>query len=461
LEPFARRAIAIVDLGFGDSGKGLTTDYLTRRFHTTAIVRLGGGAQVGHNVVTPDGRHHCFSQWGAGTFTRSTNTWLGPEFVLHPTALLLEAEHLSSLGVVGPLQRLHIHADALVITPMQQAFCRLRELLRGPRRHGSCGVGVGEVTRDLAAGALVIRARLLRDRLELTRRLRELWEYKRTEWQALEGGELGALPAEALPAESLPAITEESRIFTEPRLLDHWVGEVWPLGERLIIVNDEQYLRELRGQEHIVFEGAQGLLLDKDAGFFPYVTYGSCTFAAADALAKQLGLAEGVAHVGVTRSYAVRHGPGPMPSELRPTPSFVGDAHNVDGAWQGVVRYGWLDKVLLRYAHQVLLPLDALMVTHLDRVANDFAWIERYSIPRDARWLCSETTIPRVNPWDFDARRALTDELGRAGAQPEQLALSARYPGLDYAERIASFLSTRGLLGSFGPRATDVVELSR
>lgn len=460
MEPLSRRAVAVVDLGFGDSGKGLTTDYLVRRFHTTAVVRLGGGAQAGHNVVTPDGRHHCFSQWGAGTFTRNTNTWLGPEFLLHPTALLLEAAHLSSVGVTAPLDRLRIHEDALVITPMQQAFCRLRELARGSNRHGSCGVGIGEVMRDVAAGAPIIRARLLRDRLGLTRKLRELWEYKRSEWQALRDEAQGTSEDHWCEDHALHARDDESRIFTDTRMLDHWVGEVWPLGERLTIVNDADFLRGLRGQSHIVFEGAQGVLLDKDFGFYPYVTYGACTFAAADALAERLGLAEGVAHLGVTRSYAVRHGPGPMPSEHQPTPSFADEKHNTTGPWQGVVRYGWLDKVLLGYASQVLSALDALMVTHLDRVGTDFAWVERYRVPPHATLLRPDGSIARVAPSDLATRELLARELGRAEAVVEPLTLSHRRQGADYAARLAALLEAPKLLGGFGPRATDVVELS-
>ena len=93
----SRRAWIVVDLGFGDAGKGGVTDFLARDQRADLVVRFNGGAQAGHNVVTPDGRHHTFSQFGAGTFA-GVRTALGPAFLLHPLAMVVEAEHLVRAG---------------------------------------------------------------------------------------------------------------------------------------------------------------------------------------------------------------------------------------------------------------------------------------------------------------------------------------------------------------------------
>ncbi|HMB55126.1 MAG TPA: adenylosuccinate synthetase, partial [Thermoanaerobaculia bacterium] len=93
------RATIVVDLGFGDAGKGLLTDHLVRETGATLVVRYNGGAQAGHNVVTAGGRHHTFAQLGSGSFVAGTRTLLGPRVVVHPTALLLEAEALAGRGV--------------------------------------------------------------------------------------------------------------------------------------------------------------------------------------------------------------------------------------------------------------------------------------------------------------------------------------------------------------------------
>ncbi len=143
-----REAHVVVDLGFGDAGKGTITDHLTRARGAHTVVRFNGGAQAGHNVVTDDGRHHTFAQLGAGSFSPGVRTWLSRHVVVHPTALIVEAWHLARSGVADPLSRVTVSAAAKVVTPFHQAATRLRELARGDARHGSCGVGVGEVMRD-------------------------------------------------------------------------------------------------------------------------------------------------------------------------------------------------------------------------------------------------------------------------------------------------------------------------
>ena len=92
------KAFIVVDLGFGDAGKGLMTDYLVRRHQVGLVVRFNGGAQAGHNVVEAGGRQHTFSQLGSGTFVRGVATHLGRAVVVHPTALRVELERLTALG---------------------------------------------------------------------------------------------------------------------------------------------------------------------------------------------------------------------------------------------------------------------------------------------------------------------------------------------------------------------------
>ncbi len=143
------RAFVVVDLGFGDSGKGLLTDFLARRTGASVVVRYNGGAQAGHNVVTSDGRHHTFAQFGAGSFVPGVRTFLSRHVIVHPTALLFEGRALEEKGVGDVFSRLRVSEAARVITPFHQAANRLRELARGEARHGSCGVGVGEIGHAL------------------------------------------------------------------------------------------------------------------------------------------------------------------------------------------------------------------------------------------------------------------------------------------------------------------------
>ena len=142
------RYLSVIGLGFGDCGKGLFTDYLCRTSRAHTVVRFNGGAQAGHNVVLPDGRHHTFSQFSSGTFIEGVHTVLASPVVIHPTALLVENDALRSAGVSDAAGRLLIDARCRVITPFHQAAGRLREIVRGDEAHGSCGVGFGEAVKD-------------------------------------------------------------------------------------------------------------------------------------------------------------------------------------------------------------------------------------------------------------------------------------------------------------------------
>src|SRR5438046_4214128 len=142
-----KRAIITVGLGFGDEGKGAAVDFLTRKYSADLVVRYCGGSQAGHNVQLPDGRRHTFSQFGAGTLVetpRRPRTYLGPNVIIDPPALVREAQHLAELGVVEPARLLTMHPRCLVTTAWLRLVNQCRELARGDAKDGSCGQGMGE-----------------------------------------------------------------------------------------------------------------------------------------------------------------------------------------------------------------------------------------------------------------------------------------------------------------------------
>src|ERR1051326_8263730 len=107
-----KRAIITVGLGFGDEGKGANVDFLARRHEADLVVRYCGGSQEGHNVELSDGRRHTFSQFGAGTLARPSDpprTYLGPNVIIDPSALVREADHLAELGVHDPARLVTVH----------------------------------------------------------------------------------------------------------------------------------------------------------------------------------------------------------------------------------------------------------------------------------------------------------------------------------------------------------------
>ncbi|POM24229.1 Adenylosuccinate synthetase [Actinomadura rubteroloni] len=332
--------VIVVDLGFGDAGKGTVVDRLCATEPVAAVVRFNGGAQAAHNVVTPDGRHHTFAQFGSGTFTPGVRTHLSRFMLVDPLALAAEAAHLASVGVPDALDRLTVDAAALLTTPYHRALNRARETARGAGRHGSCGMGVGETAAyALARPDDAPRAADCRS----PARLRRLLALLRDRYYAEFPGGAPVPPVEDCAAAFLAFGTRVRQV-------------------------DSSFLPELLRSGPVVFEGAQGVLLDENHGFDPYTTWSTTTFANAETLLSEAG-ADAV-RLGVLRAYATRHGPGPFVTEDPALTAALPDPHNGTGPWQGVFRVGHLDEVALRYAIDACGGMDALAVTHLDVAAR-------------------------------------------------------------------------------------------
>jgi adenylosuccinate synthase len=384
--PVTLAAWIVVDLGFGDAGKGSVTDFLVRDHGASLVVRHGGGAQAGHTVVTVAGPHHTFSQLGAGTFVPGVGTHLGPAFLLHPGGLLQEVARLAMVGVPDALARLTVDQRATVITPFQQAAGRLRELQRGAAAHGTCGVGVGEARGDrLHRHDDTLVAGDLRNLAALREPLARQQARKRDELRA------------ALDLDD-PRAAPEALLLRDPtavaRTLEQWA----PLQRALTVLDPGAGRCRIAAAGTVVFEGAQGVLLDQTHGFRPHTTWCDCTATPARALLA--GLDAAVVTLGVTRAFMIRHGPGPLPTEDR----VLDEPHQDTAGWQGPVRGGPLDLVLLRHALARLGGLDGLAVTHLDRVPDPVPVCSRYAGGR-----------PRIEPVP---RRRLLDHIARTLGVP-------------------------------------------
>lgn len=391
-------AVVVVDLGFGDSGKGTVVDFCVRAMGADLVVRFNGGAQAGHNVVTDDGRHHTFAQFGSGTFVPGCRTHLAGSVVVHPGALVVEERHLRRAGIDDGWDRITIAPTALLTTPFHQALGRLRELCR-PRPHGTCGVGVGETV--WAAARSGDPAGPLRARDLLDPSLGERAERVRIAMLEDAGGLSGG-----------GARADAERSLLEDRdIVGRWLASIEPLSSRARLV-----VREPSPFANVVLEGAQGVLLDEDWGFHPHTTWSRTTTAHADAWLATMGVPEqSTVRLGVMRTFMTRHGAGPLPSECEGAElAGLTEPHNADHGWQGRFRRGFPDPVLWRYALRAGGRIDALAVTHLDAIDRVPFAVKDYGGAERALESPPE-------PGDFTARERLSERLSEVEPQLEPL----------------------------------------
>lgn len=449
----------VAGLGYGDETKGSVTDWLVRRTGATTVVRYNGGAQAGHRVVLPDGREHIFSQFGSGTFVPGVRTHLSRFMLVEPIGMLREEEHLQSLGCADAFRRTTIDETAPVITPFHIAANRILELARGVARHGSCGLGIGETVEDLReAGADALCARDLASAAVLQKKLAGVRDRKLAKIRRVLGG-----------------IPEGNDFSCWREILDDndvagwyaWCLERYAEFARHAHIVGGRRLRELLAEGGVVFEGAQGMLLDPAHGFQPHVTKTDITFANANTLLQEAGYDGPRTRVGVIRGYMTRHGNGPLITEDESLSAAIPDARNEENDWQGVFRVGHFDAVAARYALEAIGGADELAVTCLDRlfglpevkVCTKYLAADRDETLGDSRRRIIGRMQVSAKP-DEAQREELTRAL--ALVQPFYGCIGPvrnRVQAYDYAETLGALLGCAPSLLSFGPAAEDKISI--
>ena len=437
----------VLGLGFGDEGKGGCVDFLARHHDARLVVRFNGGAQAGHNVIDPNGQHHCFSQWGSGTFA-GARTLLSRHVLVNPIFAESEARHLESAGVRDPYALLSVERLAPVTTPFHVAANRCRELSRQAASgsvHGSCGMGVGETMEDLVEGRETVWVRDFEDDTPtLKRRLFRIQERKRSE----------VLQLAALDRRS-PRVLQELFVLEDPSIVDAVCASYTKFARKASIVNQDFLERELDAPGHVVFEGAQGVLLDEWWGFHPHTTWSTCTFDNATEIlgAERAGRAR---RIGVLRTFHTRHGAGPFPTENKSMDALSADDNNKRDPWQHDFRTGAFDLLLARYALDVCGGCDGLAFTHLDKLER------RASLPVAIGYYvdgAKMVRIPHRRPNDLQYQ----ERLGRQLAQAQPIYASADLGGeriaMLHVEGLAEMLETPLAIISRGKTAADKITL--
>ena len=332
----------VAGLLYGDEGKGQTVHDLALTHDAKLVVRYNGGPQAGHNVIY-NGRHHTFSQFGAASLLPNVETHLSQFMVFNPMALMNEVRHLSvqtNRSEGDLLASLTVDERALVVTPFHRWVNQLKETARGRDRHGSCGMGIGECVADsiehapevLRAGDLTKDEGTIRNKLTSTYQL----QLKKTDCEIMMG-----------------SIN-----------LDELTAKYKELGARIKVVSPSflsNYFK-LRPYNTVVFEGAQGILLDETYGFAPFHTWSDCTFAKAKLMLRDAGFCGNIMQIGLLRAYTTRHGAGPMVTEDPFLTEYIHDPFNVEGSWQGKFRVGNFDLVAAKYALECAGMIDEVRV---------------------------------------------------------------------------------------------------
>jgi adenylosuccinate synthase len=374
----------VTDLSYGDSGKGTTVDYLARQGHSL-VVRHNGGPQAGHNVVTSDGLHHTFSQFGSGTFA-GASTFLSENMLINPLNMMREYDHLMELGHGDVWARTYIDQNCRIITPWHVAINRLQELARGDHRHGSVGEGVGvAVHQDLSMGPCLYVNELLKTNESLLDQLRLI----RANLIDVYGDLIDDSPTGQI-------MTDRDVFDLLLRRYNSWKSGVRIVGPTALATLMDQH-------EHTIFEGAQGVLLDESYGFHPYTTWSTCTHENA----VKLLAGQDAVRLGVIRTVTTRHGPGPHPTEDGSLAKIWKEPHNGAEGWQGAFRVGHLDLVAHKYAIRACDGVDQIVVTHADH---------RWNKRKDRWWYSSKYDgwrdgIPLPNKGDLVAQELTTEAL--------------------------------------------------
>ncbi len=332
------KSVVVIGAQWGDEGKGKIVDLLTER--ADAVVRFQGGHNAGHTVVI-DGHRTVLHLLPSGILREGVRCLIGNGVVISPPALLAELQALEQSGVAAR-ERLLISAACPLILPYHVELDLAREHARGPAAIGTTGRGIGPAYEDKAA----------------RRALRVEDLYHRERFAAKLGEVLDFHNFQLRHYYKRPTV-DFSQLLDE---LLQQAEQLLPLAGDVAI---ELHRLSARGC-NILFEGAQGTLLDIDHGTYPFVT-SSNTTAGSAATGTGLGPRAFTAILGITKAYTTRVGSGPFPTELFDE---MGELLAKRGAEFGATtgrprRCGWFDVVALRRARDIN-SLTGLCITKLD-----------------------------------------------------------------------------------------------
>ena len=330
--------VVVLGTQWGDEGKGKIVDLLTDK--ASAVVRFQGGHNAGHTLVI-DGEKTVLHLIPSGILRENVQCLIGNGVVLSPHALLKEMKQLEETGV--PVrERLRLSPACPLILPYHIAFDQAREIARGNAKIGTTGRGIGPAYEDKVSRR-GLRLGDLQDREMFAKKLEEVMAYHN--------------------------FMLENYYKVEPVSYEAVLEECFAMAEELLplVVDVTAKLHEMRkAGQNIMFEGAQGSLLDIDHGTYPYVT-SSNTTAGGTSTGSGFGPLYLDYILGITKAYTTRVGGGPFPTELdcEIGQRLAERGHEFGSTTGRARRCGWFDAVALKHAIQVN-SVSGICLTKLD-----------------------------------------------------------------------------------------------
>jgi adenylosuccinate synthase len=337
-EKIMAKNVVVIGTQWGDEGKGKIVDWLTDR--AQGVVRFQGGHNAGHTLVV-GGKKTVLHLIPSGILRDKVTCYIGNGVVLSPEALLEEIDMLAAAGV-SVTGRLKISEAAPLILPHHVALDHAREAAKGAGKIGTTGRGIGPAYEDKVARR-AIRVQDLFHRERFAAKLGEVLDYHNFVLKHYFKAE----------------------IVDFTKTLD----DAMRMAERIkpLVADVPRALYEAnRAGDNLLFEGAQGTLLDIDHGTYPFVTSSNCT---AGGAATGTGMGPSSMHyvLGITKAYTTRVGSGPFPTELfDDVGKYLGEKGHEFGATTGRARRcGWFDAAALKRSIQIN-GISGLCVTKLD-----------------------------------------------------------------------------------------------
>lgn len=300
----------VIGANFGDCGKGLMTDYFSQK-PNSIVVCSNGGAQRGHTVTTPEGIRHVFHHFGSGIFNHAS-TYLSEDFIVNPIIFKQEYDELMKLGYIP---NVYINQNCMLTTPFDMMANQIIEENRGKNKHGSCGLGIFETIKRYKAGVT-----------DVDNHIREYY-------------------LEQFERENIILTDEWSRIFLDNGIFEHFLDDWDFMNNHSLVISDNYFLNQF---DNIVFEAAQGLLLDQNnTEYFPHLTPSNTGIENPKRIIENVEWNDeiNIETCYVSRTYLTRHGAGKFPSECnkRFINEYMFDKTNVPNPFQDTLRYGTLD----------------------------------------------------------------------------------------------------------------------